>query len=68
MAAPIQQMAAAGQFMPQQQNRLGMNGGQSMDMGTFVYQHVATSGAGFPPGSWQNNVSVAERVRVVQEL
>lgn len=64
----MQHMAGAGQFMPQQQNRFGMGGGQSMDIGQFVYQHIANSTVGIPPGGWQNGVPIAERVRIVQEL
>lgn len=69
MAAPMHNMAAAGQFMPQQQNRFNMgNNGQPMDMGQFIYQHIANSTVGIPPGGWQNSVPLAERVRTVQEL
>lgn len=68
MAAPMHNMAAAGQFMPQQQNRFNMSNGQSIEMAHFIYQQIANSTVGVPPGGWQNSVPLAERVRTVQEL
>lgn len=61
-------MAGAGQFMPQQQNRFGMGGTQGMDMQQFVYNTIASSTIGIPPGGWQNGVAIGERVRNAQEL
>lgn len=65
MAAPMQHMAGTGQFM--QQNRVGMGGGQQMDMSTYVFQSIQNNSIGIPPG-WQANVPIAERVRCAQEL
>lgn len=63
MAAPMQHMAGAGQFM--QQNRMG--GGPQMDMSSYVFQAIQNNSLGIPPG-WQANVPIAERVRCAQEL
>lgn len=71
MAAPMHHMAAAGQFMPQQQNRFGVgngNGNGNMELSTFIYQTIANNPVPMPPGSWQHNVPIGERVRIVQEL
>lgn len=65
MAAPMQHMAGAGQFM--QQNRPGMGGGPQLELGNYVFQFIQNNSIGVGPG-WQANVPIAERVRWVQEL
>lgn len=64
----MQQMAAAGQFMPQQQNRLGMGGDPRMGgMNHYVFNTISSTQMSMPPG-WQSTVPIAERVRNVQIL
>lgn len=69
MAANMQQMAAAGQFMPQQQNRMGMGGGDPRMGGVahYIFNAISQSQMSMPPG-WQSTVPIAERVRNVQML
>lgn len=65
MAAPMQHMAGAGQFM---QNRVGMGANPpQMDMSSYVFNSIQNNSIGIPPG-WQANVPIAERVRYAQEL
>ncbi|KAJ4391346.1 hypothetical protein N0V93_004963 [Gnomoniopsis smithogilvyi] len=70
MAANMQQMAAAGQFMPQQQNRMGMGGDPRMgggNIGHYIFSSISSTQMSMPPG-WQSTVPIAERVRNVQML
>lgn len=69
MAGNMQQMPAGsgGQFMAQQQNRLGMGPGPGPALNLQQIINQQTLNVYIPPG-WQSQVSTDVRARMVQAL
>jgi len=68
MAGNMQQMPPGGQFMAQQQHRLGMGQGPGPNNSVTVHIYNALQSAGQAPPGWQSNVSLSERTKNVQLL
>lgn len=68
MAGNMQQMPPGGQFLAQQQHRLGMGQGQGPNNTMALHIYNALQSAGPVPPGWQSNVSLTERMKNIQVL
>lgn len=60
MAANLQQMAATGQLMPQQQQQQ-QNRPSGQELNALVFRSIQATHMNAPPG-WQSSVPIAERL------
>lgn len=68
MAGNMQQMAPGGQFMAQQQHRLGMGPSPGVNTHTAAHIYHAIQNSGPAPPGWQSKVTPNERMKNVQQL